>query len=242
MATEISDATRFAIYTKWPQKCVWCQEPVAYRDVEIDHMIPKSLADASADDAAERAKELEELIRLHGLPADFDVHSEENLAPSCRRCNGFKGDRPPPVSGFVGLVLERAAGYADGVRKSAATAVSQKKFQNALGVISVSDLSDPEFVESIREYRSELEELLATLEVKAERVDLGADIVAESLDGRWTLFQSLANGVRVVVDPESGRGGYTGPGFGFQCPYCGHSGPWNGTVCMACNRMSDPND
>jgi 5-methylcytosine-specific restriction endonuclease McrA len=173
MAAQLSDATRFAV-TIWPTKCVWCGRPLAYREMQIEHLIPKYLVNDGAAAPERRAKELAELLELHKLPKDFDLHSEENLAPSCGPCNAQKGDGRPP--GVVGILLSRAAEYAEDVRKNATTTMSKQKFQNALGVLSTGDPSDPNFIDSVREHRAEIEELLASLDVEASEVDLGAGL------------------------------------------------------------------
>lgn len=239
MAVQVSDATRFAIFTVWPANCVWCRRPLAYREMQIEHLIPKYLVDGSAADPEGRAKELAELIELHKLPEAFDLHSEENLAPSCGPCNSQKGDGRPP--GVVGILLSRAAKYAGAVRRNAATTMSKQKFQNALGVLSTGDPSDPNFIDAVRGHRAEIEELLASLDVEASQVDLGAGLVASTLVGPgWRILKQHASGVEYLVNDKGTYGGYTGPGLGFTCPFCGNQGPWNGIVCLSCGQRSEP--
>lgn len=239
MPGALSDATRFAVYTVWPKKCVWCARPLSYREMQIEHLVPKSLADTEAKDSGERAKVLAQLIAKHDLPSDFDVFCEENLAPSCGPCNSFKADIQPP--NVVGLILARAETYAPSVRKAAATAVSKQKLENALGILSTANLSDPAFAELVQKHRPEIESLLAAVGIVENEVDLGAGMVASvHVSGEWRVTSQLSNGVEVVADATGKKGGYTGPGFGFQCPYCGRQGPWNGIVCMSCYQRSEP--
>lgn len=207
--------------------------------MEVEHLIPKYLVDESAAAPEKRAVELAELIDLHKLADDFDVLSEENLAPSCGPCNRLKGDRRPP--GMVGILLGQAAAYASDVRRNATTALSKQKFQNALGVLSTGDPKDPNFIDSIREHRAELEELLAALHPEADELELAAGLVVSSLVGPgWRVGKQLPSGVEYLVNDRGAYAGYTGPGTGFECPFCGMQGPWNGIICLTCGQRSEP--
>src|SRR5690349_6060838 len=99
----------------WPRSCVWCERPIAFLEMEVEHLIPKSLAGEDRVAA----------LAIHGKPPTFDLFAEENLAPSCRRCNGEKGTRTPPLAPRITLLLELAAERADRVRRAAARGSSK---------------------------------------------------------------------------------------------------------------------
>lgn len=65
----------------WNSKCYRCDEPKAYTDVQIDHIIPKSTSTA-------RLLEIQQKL---GLAPDFHIHDPRNLGPICARCNGKRG-------------------------------------------------------------------------------------------------------------------------------------------------------
>ncbi|MEY9956806.1 HNH endonuclease [Streptacidiphilus sp. MAP5-52] len=75
---------RMALWRVWNSRCYWCREPVKFADCQIDHIIPKDIADGA----------LRHLKNHFALPDAFDLHDPQNLAPSCARCNGpgGKGD------------------------------------------------------------------------------------------------------------------------------------------------------
>jgi 5-methylcytosine-specific restriction endonuclease McrA len=54
---------RQAVYSKYGGRCAYCGREIAYKDMQVDHMIPK--ANGGTDDM-------------------------ENLMPSCRTCNHYK--------------------------------------------------------------------------------------------------------------------------------------------------------
>jgi 5-methylcytosine-specific restriction endonuclease McrA len=64
----------------WNYRCYWCNEPVSFRHMAVDHIIPRTVT----------AQRLTELKTHFGLPADFGVHRPGNLAPICTPCNTKK--------------------------------------------------------------------------------------------------------------------------------------------------------
>lgn len=85
MGRRIEGIERIAIWTAHSKKCAYCEEPLNYADLEIEHIIPKSLR--------KKPTGLQKLIAQLALPADFDLDSLENLLPSHRRCNFRKKAR-----------------------------------------------------------------------------------------------------------------------------------------------------
>lgn len=97
MAKQFSDIDRRAIWEAHGKRCAYCGDPLQFRTLFIDHVIPQSASGAPLDDLLQRC----------GLPNTFDIHSDLNLVPSCRRCNLLKGDKlfePPKLI----LILELA--------------------------------------------------------------------------------------------------------------------------------------
>jgi 5-methylcytosine-specific restriction endonuclease McrA len=72
---------RHAIWLGHNRRCIYCSEPLSFAEVDIDHIIPKSLFGKP---------ELAEALAKLDLPPDFDLMSIENLVPAHRRCNLVK--------------------------------------------------------------------------------------------------------------------------------------------------------
>ena len=62
----ISKKAREAIYAKYDGHCAYCGREIAYKDMQVDHFIPKHGWNESGSD------------------------DKENLMPSCRMCNHYK--------------------------------------------------------------------------------------------------------------------------------------------------------
>lgn len=71
MAKTISKKTRQAVYAKYGGHCAYCGKVLAYKDMQLDHLIPKQ---------RERFKRYTE----------EEIECFENYMPSCRRCNHYK--------------------------------------------------------------------------------------------------------------------------------------------------------
>lgn len=71
MAKTISKKTRLAVYEKFDGHCAYCGKALAYKDMQLDHMIPRQ---------RERFKKYTE----------EQIECFENYMPACRRCNHYK--------------------------------------------------------------------------------------------------------------------------------------------------------
>lgn len=68
---------RESLFRGYNKRCVYCRNPLLFRNMQIDHIIPKSYG-------KERA------ISNYGLNPDFELDSYYNLVPSCASCNNIK--------------------------------------------------------------------------------------------------------------------------------------------------------
>jgi hypothetical protein len=176
----ITPTLRFAIFTVWPNKCVWCHLPLTFKEMEVDHLIPKSLT----GDA------LVEALEYQALPSTYDLEAEENLAPSCGPCNGNKGKRIPPLTPGVSLLLADAAKRADEIRSSASSTLAKGKVEKLLGQLLAANLDDQATYNAITYAVQDLGNLLSasapTISIlkltPATGIELGSD-------GAWVVSQ-----------------------------------------------------
>jgi hypothetical protein len=82
MSGTLSGVERYAIWTAHSKRCAYCQEPLKYADLEIDHIIPQSLRN--------NPQELQNLFAQLSLDANFNLDSLENLLPAHGGCNRRK--------------------------------------------------------------------------------------------------------------------------------------------------------
>ena len=85
MSGTLNGVERYAIWIAHSKRCAYCQEPLKYADLEIDHIIPRSLR--------KNPQELQNLIAQLSLDANFDLDSLENLLPVHGDCNSRKKAR-----------------------------------------------------------------------------------------------------------------------------------------------------
>ena len=71
MAKTISKKVREAVYDKYQGHCAYCGKKLEYKDMQLDHMIPRQ---------REHFKKYTE----------EEIECFENYMPSCRRCNHYK--------------------------------------------------------------------------------------------------------------------------------------------------------
>lgn len=158
---EPDDALRLSILQAWKSKCAWCRKPLSYNLMEIDHIIPKSSS----------GKKLANLIKYYGLPKLFDVFSTKNLVPSCRPCNGEKGDRPLPRA--VGLLrhLDRAAKRAGAIEAAADKFRLSRDFETHLAKLrAIDNLPVDERIAKLRDQQKWADEEIERITGKAAKV------------------------------------------------------------------------
>jgi 5-methylcytosine-specific restriction endonuclease McrA len=187
---------RWAVFTTHgtPQgtKCWLCGEPLNFVEMEVDHILPEYLEANESD--------LKKALRAFGLPSGFELHSFENWLPAHRRCNGLKRDhvfRPTPI---VQVWIDRARGKAEAARKARDACVSDRKIEQAIGVLCAGDEAAPkEFLDPIIQH-------YAT--ANSERVIISEQPVDESML-RWTIPETgfipprevrLAPGITIIFD------------------------------------------
>jgi hypothetical protein len=70
---------RQKVYDKYKGHCAYCGNEIPFKDMQIDHVYPRNF-----DNLHEWSEELKSQ-----RPAD--INSYDNLMPSCRKCNFYKG-------------------------------------------------------------------------------------------------------------------------------------------------------
>jgi len=113
-------ALRVALWKAWGKRCFYSNEPIQFRFLEIDHIIPKRLGSSRV--------ELLALFHRLGLADDFDLDSFENLVPTLRPTNRHKGPLQMTDAGLR-LCLERAAAKAGDVRNAYEVFVQESRVE-----------------------------------------------------------------------------------------------------------------
>jgi hypothetical protein len=95
-----SMAQRTAIWLAWDKRCAYTREAIAFRDLEIDHVVPESMLDGDV--------EFSQLRQRLSLPGDFKINSFHNWVPTLHSANSAKASRPFADSSVL-YFLELAA-------------------------------------------------------------------------------------------------------------------------------------
>jgi hypothetical protein len=93
-----SDIDRRALWEAHRKRCLYCRQPLLFKELLIDHVVPEALLRDSARWANIRAS--------HGLDETFDLQGDGNLAPACHPCNSEKLDHILPP-GRLAILLAR---------------------------------------------------------------------------------------------------------------------------------------
>lgn len=77
----IKKETRQQVFEKCGGRCAYCAEEITLKTMQVDHIIPKRYF------SEHYYCEVTEQV----TKTDYDVDDMQNLNPSCRACNNFKG-------------------------------------------------------------------------------------------------------------------------------------------------------
>lgn len=218
---------RAALLAAWNEGCAWCGRWIAITETEIDHIVPQGVP----------VEERTEILRLHGLPSNYDVHATRNLVPACQRCNRFKGSKPPPNVPIVAFVLAKANAVAVSVDDQAARLRKDRSLDRALALINAQYPN----AGITRDVLDELNQATMRAEAVIAEVTGVSVPVHPALGGlfnaaSWRVVGE-ASGVVTVTDGQ--RVGYTGGSEIMVCGHCGSRGPWNGPRCLTCGWLDD---
>ncbi|MFB9733470.1 HNH endonuclease [Ornithinimicrobium kibberense] len=121
-------AERFAVFNTHGDRCYLGGELLTATTFEVDHILPEALL--------QTPPELQKVLSAFDLPADFNLNDFGNWLPACRPCNGRKRKqvfRPTPI---VQLEIDRARSKAEGARRRAQRAVSERDLANAVAKLA----------------------------------------------------------------------------------------------------------
>ena len=88
----MNKSQRILVWNKYGKKCSYCGNPLEYKDMEVDHLIPQRLG--------WWYRNTDKIIK-YGLTGTVDDF--KNLMPSCHRCNHYK--RAYLLESFRALML-----------------------------------------------------------------------------------------------------------------------------------------
>ncbi|MFI7438208.1 HNH endonuclease [Micromonospora haikouensis] len=171
---------RHVLFEEWQSRCYWCETPVLFATVEIDHILPHTATD----------DHLADLIRQHGLPADFDVHAPANLAPICGPCNREKSNNRFPGTLVTGKLARAAKKQNRVIRRVLAFAAANQRAAQAVAADQA--LRSPA-------------EVLARVRMLTERVQAFSDTwrqdITTTADGIGLLYTPKTSGQEPGLPP-----------------------------------------
>lgn len=139
-------AVRHAIWQSYNCKCFYCDEVISITELELDHIIPKSLK--------KQPIKLENILNQQGLPLDFELDSLLNLVPVSRKCNSKKSDTVLSET-ILALNLEKAKSKINLINKNIFKYKENVKRDNHLSFLKGAVKDNRISLEKIYNYISE---------------------------------------------------------------------------------------
>lgn len=122
-------AERFAIWRVHGQKCFYCEQPLSFKEVTIDHVIPEHISDD--------IEQLQAIKIQYGLPGDFSINDYCNWVPAHSFCNRDKGTAVYPAAPAFIMILEIVRRRGKQARKVADQITRSMKGDDVLGKLEI---------------------------------------------------------------------------------------------------------
>lgn len=100
---QVTFRKQFALWRAHGQRCQYCKEPLIFKDIWVEHILPYKLKKTDT--------ELKRILSEYGLPDNFELDDYENWLPTHHHCNRDKGGRIPDKSEalhFIGIAKAKA--------------------------------------------------------------------------------------------------------------------------------------
>jgi hypothetical protein len=225
---KFSNSQRYVVWLTHNGCCFWCQEPMLYRDVTVDHIIPEYYID--------RPEELSSIIELYGLPNDFDLNDFANWVPSHTKCNQRKSIKLFEVCPASLTILTRVLKKGITARKQHTKLLSDITNDKKLAILQMKlekgDCTGDDLVEMMIRTRAVTLDRLEPTNHKDILNRLSPGWTISQMDGEYAV---LTDGNRSGITPA-----WESPDASWQCPHCGSFGPWKGIICQSCGQRSMP--
>jgi hypothetical protein len=129
MKKKFTNEQRFAIWSVYGKKCFHCEEPLALKEVNIDHLIPERLLDDP--------EKLQAIKIEYGLSPDFSINDYCNWVPAHPHCNRSKGTTVYPASPALIMHLGRVRRKGEQARRVEGRLLRNRKSDEALGELGI---------------------------------------------------------------------------------------------------------
>lgn len=100
------DIVRAALFYEYEGKCFYSNEPLRYKEMHIDHVIPQGLT----------KEEFQHVISILGLPEDFNINSLYNLVPCNPNVNEVKNKNIYPETFLGHCIYDKTTKKVDKVK------------------------------------------------------------------------------------------------------------------------------
>ena len=117
-----NDIVRAALFYEYEGKCFYSNEPLRYKEMHIDHIIPQGLS----------KEEFKKVISILGLPEDFNVNSLYNLVPCNPNVNEVKNKNIYPETFLGHCIYDKTSKKVDKVKSRIEQLKKDKNIDKAL--------------------------------------------------------------------------------------------------------------
>lgn len=224
---------RYAVYKVFNGKCQWCGEPLEFKDLNIDHLIPEVLL--------QRPEDLKKILDSYGLDDSFKINDFDNWIPMHQNCNNRKNDAVYSQMPIILTLLNRCALNKDQARRIKSKLEKEPKKAEIL--IRIKSALDKEVIDTeglqqfILDYS--LEDIDNESKTEIDRlIKLGILKVIDH--DKWAVSKILNDSEVFVTDGKLGGIAPRDlpPHISWLCPNCLHFGPWDGNRCLNCGKIS----
>jgi len=219
---------RFVVWNTYGCKCFWCGEPLPFKDITIDHVLP--------EDLIEKPDEFQRIKINYQLQDDFDINNFCNWVPSHSNCNSRKSrsvfENSPAMIFILHKLYSKAKDVHSSYNKLQKRQDKDKIIGKLLAELEIGKISDYDLIVLLKQINSRHAWKFQEIEKdKLTFVPKGWEIMSENKNKRYL---SITNGVIAATVPTDIE-----PDRTWFCYNCKNYGPWMGNRCVNCGYLGD---
>jgi len=226
---KFSVTEKIVIWKTHGSKCFWCEEPIDFKHITVDHVLPEKLLENSV--------ELDRLIHYYSLPKDFQINNFCNWVPAHNSCNAKKSSKiilkSPAFLYYIDKIVKKSVEANKTYLNLKKKSLLENSVIKLLAAVENSIISNEDLLLSISNSKSifylDIPEITKN---ELSHIPEGWKIMSIDRDnGKMRVTNGeVAGDIPIEINPDQS----------WFCPRCYNYGPWSGNKCLICGQHNFP--
>ena len=222
---KFSSTERFVIWKTYSYRCFHCGQPLKWRDLTVDHLLPECLL--------YRPDYFDAIKDEYSLKSDYSINEFGNWVPAHDRCNNRKSNFVPYRSELFAKKIEKVIIFSNIARKVFDRLLKQRHKDKILAkILSKLENSTINTADLYQLIEKSTILYFGLPETEPEDIIHVPDKWKIMRINKQKKYLTVTDGQRMGIVPMAYH-----PHTSWRCPSCKRYGPWNENKCLACGNV-----